>query len=454
MQSTTFVTPKVKLVRGSFISAVALSLGSSIGLAFSDANWTVLGSGMNDRVYALAVSGTNVYAGGRFTMAGGKPVGYIAKWDGNSWTGLGSGLNSWVRALAVSGTNLYAGGDFTTAGGITANRIAKWDGSNWSALRSGVGNYNVSVLAVSGSNVYVGGSFSVVDGLTSAHNIAKWNGSSWSALGSGTGGTDPSPEVLSLAVSGSDLYVGGDFTTAGGNPANHIAKWNGTSWSALGAGMGSGNAISVYAIVVSGTNLFAGGIFTTAGATNGAADVARWNGSSWSSLGVGMSVSTNYYPSVYALATHGNDLYAGGDFTKAGGVVTNRNLANRIAKWDGTNWAALGSGMNTNVFTLAVSGDDLYAAGEFTTAGGKAAACVARAYLPELPLLSMLPSGADVTVFWPSTNTEGFALEQSDGSIAPLSWAPVAAIAENDGTNKSVTMPAIAGPRYFRLRKQ
>ena len=41
-------------------------------------------------------------------------------------------------ALAVSGTNLYAGGDFTTAGGVPANHIAKWNGSAWSALGSGI----------------------------------------------------------------------------------------------------------------------------------------------------------------------------------------------------------------------------------------------------------------------------------------------------------------------------
>ena len=43
-----------------------------------------------------------------------------------------------VHALAVSGSNLYAGGEFTTAGGVSANRIAKWDGNSWTALGSGM----------------------------------------------------------------------------------------------------------------------------------------------------------------------------------------------------------------------------------------------------------------------------------------------------------------------------
>ena len=63
-------------------------------------------------------------------------------------------------------------------------------------------------------------------------------------------------------MSGSDLYAGGDFTTAGGSAANYIAKWNGSSWSALGSGM---NGCTCAALAVSGSDLYAGGNFTTAG---------------------------------------------------------------------------------------------------------------------------------------------------------------------------------------------
>ena len=84
------------------------------------------------------MSGTNVYAGGDFTTAGGVTVDHIAKWNGTGWSALGTGTNSAVNALAVRGTDVYAGGTFTTAGGVTANDIAKWDGTNWEALGSGV----------------------------------------------------------------------------------------------------------------------------------------------------------------------------------------------------------------------------------------------------------------------------------------------------------------------------
>jgi hypothetical protein len=123
---------------------------------------------MNSQVSALAVSGTDLYAGGSFSTAGGTTAKYIAKWDGSAWSGLGSGMNGLVRALAVSGTDLYAGGQFTTAGGNAAYKIAKWDGSAWSALGSGM-QEEVSALAVSASDLCAGGGFTAAGGQVSMY---------------------------------------------------------------------------------------------------------------------------------------------------------------------------------------------------------------------------------------------------------------------------------------------
>ena len=165
---------------------------------FSDANWVSLGSGMEDVlddtcVAALLVSGTNLYAGGHFTTAGGVSANNIAKWNGSAWSALGSGIGGYypiVQALAVSVTNLYAGGEFVTAGGGQVNGIAKWDGNSWSPLGSGVSTYG----------------------------------------GGGIG------YVYALALSGTNLYAGGLFTTAGGAPASYIARWDGSAWSTMGWG--------------------------------------------------------------------------------------------------------------------------------------------------------------------------------------------------------------------------
>jgi hypothetical protein len=236
--------------------------------------WSALGSGMDNTVYALAVSGTDLYAGGTFTYAtnagpSAVTVNYVAKWNGNAWSALGSGMDYKVLALAVSGTNLYAGGSFTTAGGVAANYIAKWNGSTWSALGQGM-NGDVYALAVSGTDLYAGGFFTCATNAGPSaiivNYIAKWNGTAWSALGVGM-----SSIVYTVAVSGTDLYAGGWFTYATNTGpsavnVNYVAKWDGCAWSALGSGVGAIRTTPrVYALAVSGTNLYAGGEFTTAG---------------------------------------------------------------------------------------------------------------------------------------------------------------------------------------------
>ena len=95
-------------------------------------------------------------------------------------------------------------------------------------------NSSVHAIAIdSNNNVYVGGSFTIISDNVSANCIAKWNGSTWTALGTGMNNN-----VNAIAIdSNNNVYAGGFFTTAGGVSAKYIAKWNGSSWSALGTGM-------------------------------------------------------------------------------------------------------------------------------------------------------------------------------------------------------------------------
>jgi hypothetical protein len=139
----------------------------------------------------------------------------------------------------------------------------------------------------------------------------------------------------------------------------------------------------VYALaVLPNGDLIAGGNFTTAGGTS-ANGIARWNGTSWSALGTGMNFG------VYALAVLPNgDLIAGGSFTTAGGTT-----ANRIARWNGTAWSALGPGMNDWVDALSVlPNGDLIAGGSFTTAGDQVSAYWARYSMTGAPAVAVSPS--------------------------------------------------------------
>jgi hypothetical protein len=266
--------------------------------------------------------------------------------------------------------NLYVGGDFMWAGGIRANGIAKWDVATktWSALGDGMEEDAVVYdILIDGATVYAAGSFVTASGVT-VNNVARWNGGAWSALGSGANvGTNAVAYALAKG-SGNDIYVGGWFDKAGGSSvaASRIAMWNGSTWSALGAGVsgaGSGGALYVNSLAWDGAYLYACGVFAAAGGTTGRTNIARWNGTAWSGMGAGLGPAGNSYCD--EVVAGGGKVYAGGYFTTAGAVS-----ANNIAMWNGSTWSALGAGANNSVNALALLGSNLYAGGDFTTIGG------------------------------------------------------------------------------------
>ncbi len=275
------------------------------------------------------------------------------------------------KTVATFGSSPIWSGPLYLAGGASCS-------PEWLPTFGGQPGTNGTIRALaafddgSGSALYAGGQFTTAGG-TAANRIAKWDGLAWSALGSGMNDT-----VKALTVfddgGGEALYAGGFFATAGGAVANRMAKWDGFAWSALGSGINQ----SVSGLTVfddsGGNALYAGGQFTTAGGT-AANNIAKWDGLAWSALGSGISSQ------VKALTVFddsgGEALYAGGFFTTAGGTA-----ANSIAKWDGLAWSALGSGLSVAVSALTVfddgGGKALYVGGFFTTAGGTAATHIAK----------------------------------------------------------------------------
>ena len=183
-----------------------------------------------------------------------------------------------------------------------------------------------------------------------------------------------------------NIYAGGDFTSRGnlytdvlvtpdsGLPETVVMCWDGSSWSALEGDLsslvdtlakGRDSNILINDLVVDGQDqLYAGGYFYLIQSDRYVGYVARWNGSNWTLLGSGMNHK------VYDLAVDGQDnIYAGGEFTSAGGVP-----ANRIAKWDGVSWSALGSGLGGEAPIIADMEADkrgnLFVTGQFESAGG------------------------------------------------------------------------------------
>lgn len=399
--------------------------------AFSDANWVGGWSGTDGTVDVTAVDGQgNLYIGGAFDAVGNTAAYFVAKWDGSTWSSLGLGMDNGVEAFAFSPDgSVYASGAFLTATNddgtaVNVNGIAEWDGSQWWPLGDGVtggvyGFFYVDALAVSGTNLYAGGYFSSMGGVPASY-IAQWNGSEWSSLGSGLDGVLYA-NVTTLTFFGGNLYAGGGFSTAGGISTPYIAEWNGSSWLPVGAGLDYG----VNALVVSGTNLYVGGNFNTAYNSDGDAVtahyVAQWDGNEWSAIGTGMNNTVD------SLAVWGNTLYAGGIFKTAGGATVNN-----IAQWDGSTWSAMGSGTSGyggagDVRTLATSGGILYAGGNFTTAGGVTVNHIAAAVL-EGPGFRGGPVGntdGSISLKAMSLTTSTNRLYATSNLIPPIVWQPI-----------------------------
>ncbi len=275
-----------------------------------------------------------------------------------------------IRALAKDANGMfYAGGcgnDFNSGRGP----IARFDGIDWEDL--GLMNADSSVQAIKeiAGELWVGGEFDFVYG--DNHKIATWDGTSWLAKGNELNGA-----VSAIANIGSEIYVGGSFTQAGDDTnVQYIAKLVGTNWVTVGNGLSLVEGVGVRAIASIGNDLYIGGDFTSAGGSTNIQYIAKLVGTNWVALGAGVD---NY---VRTLATCGSELFVGGDFTTAG-LYTN---ANCVAKWDQSEWTTLGSGVygpSTNepsdvssgcekvphrfVQTISLHGYDVFVGGRFRT---------------------------------------------------------------------------------------
>lgn len=267
----------------------------------------------------------NVYLGG--------DGGILRRWDGSSSTLnsiLGESLNNSVRVIYARDTaNLYIGGLFT-------NNFGKINGTTYNSV-GGI-NLNGNVLSISAldpSNVYIAGSFT-----NSGNYMTRLNtySDSFTTLQSSLNST-----VRAIyALDPLNVYIGGSFTNA--TTGTNITRWDGTQFNKLGNGNGissGGTIFDIYALDLS--NVYIGGSFTTIDGVS-AANIAKFNGTSFEQLGSGTNLSVR---SIYALDQY--HVYIGGSFTTAGG-----DSMNRITMWNGSNYTQVGSLFFDSIETLKI----------------------------------------------------------------------------------------------------
>jgi len=320
---------------------------------------------------------STIYIGGHnYTYANRR----IVKWNGLKFEVLGDGLPGLVPSIAHDGTYLYAS---YLSSSVTYN-LSIWDGSNWYDIAEGIPSTtgvfylyydsidDVVYVSMAGwyfyspsmSGTVTGGVYDAINDITTVTSSSGVFISNH--VGHSIKPDSKTPRVIKTYNSASSVVVTGDASTWSAEDFKiqynimKIAYWDGSSFSQLLGGL-NGTALSMCRM---GEDIYMGGNFTQAyglgaiPAVN-ANRIIRWDGTGWHALGTGVN-------GIVRTITHdGTNIYVGGYFTQAGG-----NPASRIAKWDGSNWTALGDGMNDNVNALAYDGKYLYAGGAFTSAGG------------------------------------------------------------------------------------
>jgi hypothetical protein len=227
-----------------------------------------------------------------------------------------------------------------------------------------------------GDVLYVGGGFAQIGGIP-ASNMARFDGTSWTAL--------DTPSGLSGLVYAIAIFDDGGGPRPYASITGQVHRWNGTAWTILPGTPGLVTALASYDDGVQPW-LFVGGQFNHVGsiATN---NIARWNGTAWSTFGEGASGIAAGNISAFRVFDDGlgggPKLFAGGLFTQVGSGAQ-QGIGLSMMRWDGTTWqsAATNGGVLGEVEGLEVfddgAGPALFAVGQFTATNLVAASNIAR----------------------------------------------------------------------------
>jgi hypothetical protein len=231
----------------------------------------------------------------------------------------------------------------------------------------------------------------VSDSIACSAIIARIDGI-WASLSTGMNGF-----VYGLAIdSDGDVYAVGNFDRAGGTTASGVARWSKAdqTWYALSSGLGT-NGYGLAVVIDANDDAIIGGSFQLAGGT-AACGIVRWD----KSASTFVSLSSGIPGEVTCLAISPcNTLYAGGNYTEAGGTP-----ASRMSSFANGTFTALSSGLNDVPYAIAVAANaEVYVTGPFTQAGGTS--------------VSMATRWADGTFYTMGTTGCGRALAVTRGGL-------------------------------------
>lgn len=328
------------------------------------------------------VGTVRTFVGGEFTTVGGTARLSIAKLasDGTviaSWSAdlADGGGNASIKAMVLDGTTLYVGGNFDTIGGTARECLAALDVNtgavlSWSADLSAGASDNVDCLLLVGTDLYVGGTFTSLGGsardnagvVSTAGVVGAWN-------------PDTNASVLALAHDSGIIYLGGTFSTVSGGTGRNALAAFATDGTLQAWNPGATLTRTVRALAIDSGIVYIGGNFTVlGGSARNALGAVATDGTlqSWNpSVRNAFSASQG---NVRTLAVVDGVVYIGGNFDQVS-LTTRNNLAavgtdGTLSSWNPNVTPASSAGSANGVYQLFVRSDNVYAIGVCSAVGG------------------------------------------------------------------------------------
>jgi hypothetical protein len=333
---------------------------------FLPAQWTVLCSGSSENngfVVDFEYYSDNLYATGLFTRLCGANTGPLTMLQDEEWVGAGA-ITHEGHALEVIDDVLHVA---TYQFDSDSNYVFRYNGTFTSSLGEGVfcsgldpaSTPNIYDIIEYDGQIIASGDFNRV-GNKDISGIMRWTGINWDSLGSGLRNSLPeSPPILyahNMHVFDGDLFVAGNFLTAGDKTVNGIARWDGAEWWEMDAGFDQ----AAYCVGSYSGNLYAGGQFSASGGTS-LKSFARWNGSSWESPGFGFgSSAAGDFTFVHTLRVFDDKLFIIGGFDQV--IMDDGTIIDcgSVIAWDGDSIYTFDGGVGDKDLEAIVPSGDGY----------------------------------------------------------------------------------------------
>jgi hypothetical protein len=343
-------SPLAVIVGGTLTSVNSTPRNYVAALSISDGSLQAWDPNADGQVKAITVAGGTVYLGGLFHTVGGSPRNNVAAVD--AMTGA---VTAWAPASAIGYCNaLSVQGGVIYAGGVTLQGYDTSSGavSTWSPDP----DQQVFAVASSGAYLCVGGEFDAIGGIRrnrlaaidlTTHQVAAW---------------DPGADggVFQMIITGPTAYVCGGFQHVGGQARGHLAEIDLTSGQATSWAPNVGSAVP-RTIAVSDSDVYVGGDFTSLGS---APDTALAAISRTSALVRDWHPGLNIYGTpggeVHQLALEDHVLYVAGLFTGCGSQARQSLASFATATGELTAWHPTAEWDYTTYLSLAVSGGRVY----------------------------------------------------------------------------------------------